>query len=84
MKNELSIKGFSEITEKEQMDCNGGGVASAICGGIIGAAVGGFVASVNACFSKNQDGPTTGKAILNSMKEGFAGGVITGALFPLL
>lgn len=78
------MDGFVEVSQKEMMEVDGGGIASAIGGAIIGGAVGGFVASVRTVFSSNGSTPrATGMSILTSMAEGAVGGAITGAMLPI-
>ena len=82
----LFKNGFRTVSETELVLVDGGGIASAVAGAIIGCAVGGFVAScrmVGECFC-NGSMDNAGEDILTSMIEGAVGGAITEALMPML
>ena len=83
-----ALNGFTALSNEELEMVDGGGVASAVAGAIIGGAASGCVTAIRlageSLSDNSRSAEDTDRSISDSMIDGAIAGVAFGLLFPVL
>lgn len=78
------MTGFTEVSQKEIVEVDGGGISGAIIGAVTGATTSGFLASCQCAYAMSTGKSTNGMGskILSSMRDGAITGAMIGLISP--